>query len=261
MNTPKSRAQIQKEYRERKKMKDPDYMKRERERAQKNRVLIATMKPPQQDKQRARDREYARKYREKKKEERVERQKLLVQLNFRKPRKDKKVRKRVRSQALENARAVIRQLLKKQKALSTKCNTLARRMCRAKTRASVSNQRQEAEVPERRCPQTPKSEAQRFLRTMGISPKKTVNPLVRKLIMADIIASESTSTKRNFNRVAAGKVMKKYGLLRYAQSHYGIPRRQPRRKEDKHIKADHLHKCVISFLERTTADAYQARQT
>ena len=237
---PKSRAQIQKEYRERKKKNDPEYMEKERERAKKNRILIGAESLVTQKNRRERDREYARRYREKKKAK--ENEKLVIQMNFRKERSDTKARKRRRSKALEQARAVIRTLQEKNKKLSTKCNTLARKVRRTTNQTAKKQPNTENEHS-----QTPRSKAQRFLRDLNISPKK---PLVRKLIMADIVITEALAVKSSSQRIASGKIMKKYRLQRYAQAQHGIQRKGLRRKVQKNIKADQIRQAVCVFLER-----------
>ena len=63
----KTAAQRQKEYRERKKRSDPDYLRRERDRAKSNRKALSSLSRKEQETRRERNRYYAMKFRQKQK--------------------------------------------------------------------------------------------------------------------------------------------------------------------------------------------------
>ena len=237
----KSNAQRQREYRERKKKNDPHYLERERARVKRDRVPIAEESPARQKTIRERNRVNSTKYREKKKAE--EKDKIPINLNFRKERNDKKVRKRRRSTQLKECQALVRELLEKNKKLTTRCCTLERRIHRTNKQAAAKNRGQLGSIDAN----TPKSRAFRFLQEMEISPKK---PLLRKLIMAEIIETEALALKNICQKIASGNIIRKYRLQRYAQHQHRIQRKPIRRLAIKNEKSEKIRRAERLFLER-----------
>ncbi|XP_053400539.1 uncharacterized protein DDB_G0286299-like [Mercenaria mercenaria] len=218
----KTRAEYQKEYRERKKLQDKDFLKRERQRTKQYKLPINALDKDKQNELREKNRLWKRQSRERKKNkiqqekdrereentqncetqtnsheehysERTTRNKssqsMMVKMSF-EPRK----RSQKRSKALRKASRTIETLEEKMSKLTRENKKLRKRH----ERATKANQKAVKSTPTQneQTASTPKSKANREIRELGLTPRKVPTKIKRKFIMANAMIAEVQSTRR-----------------------------------------------------------------
>ena len=243
---PKSRAEIQKAYRERQKQKEGrDYVERERTRKRKAYIPAANLDDNALKKRRLDQKARVEKYRKEQKEKQcaIERaaeasstQKrqtrsaskeaekvphLMVKFNFNKAKKASATRKRV-SRALSKAHREIEKLEERNKKLQNKTWKLQKRIQR-----SGSSKGKEKGKPSAN---TPRSRSRAELREAGLSPRSVPQVIKRKLVFANALMQEvrqSTSEDKAKRKaapttLAGSKILQRYRLLRQLKKETGL---------------------------------------
>lgn len=224
---PLSRAEIQRNYRERKKRAEgEDYLAKERARQKRNYVPISSLSSKRKAKRRAEVKERVRKYRKKKKvanavindqnfDESLSEtsgygtmpsdhsSRLIVKL----PNRRNGPRKRL-SKALRKSRDKLKSLKKENEGLKKKVKTIQRKMQRMKLRKSESG------------PDTPRSRTKKlFLRSKDLRGDIKVR---KQLLLSNVITAEASKIKQtSSNKISkrqmygsfAGKLLKKYRCI------------------------------------------------
>lgn len=244
-NMAKSRAQTQKEYRERKKAEGSGFLEKERKRQKKYRKTVSQMTSRELKRKRELNLIHCDTYRRKRKEitkaaQRIEngvestfnddnepmpgtsaafspaqspeiRELMTVQLPF----QVRKKRKMIRSKALRKANLRIHSLedeIKKRTSSEKKYQKRYERLKKKVEKENHSNTIQAANL-------TPKSKTHLELRSAGVSPRTLPKPVVRKLELANIIGEEIKDTLRKnpskakqnlIKNIVSGKIVKRY---------------------------------------------------
>ncbi|XP_066298277.1 uncharacterized protein [Branchiostoma lanceolatum] len=229
----KTRAEIQKAYRERKKAKDgAAYRKKEVDRVMKYYTPAVLASKEDLEKRRAKGREKMR--RQKAKRERLP--KLKIKMDF--------------AQKKSGPSSKIKQMqYKLDKTLKAK-RKLEKRLERLKMK--------EMKVPTRL---TPRSKTDAEIRQAGLTPRRVPSSLRKKILFSNVFTSglreryekKKTEGKRVIRRMVAGKVMKKYRLMNTLSNELGFARNArntKHRKTRRSLARARLRRQVQEFLER-----------
>ncbi|XP_063953816.1 uncharacterized protein LOC135153700 [Lytechinus pictus] len=265
----KTRAEIQKAYRERKKNSDPMFLAKERKRQINYRVPVSDQKTSALKKIRKKNRMYQRKFRQRKKDNEqppgngtspsskpavlAERRNsrstspLLVQFSF-----PKKNTARKRSKALRSANNKIKELETKNKKLNKEVKKVQKRIQRLdKKRKRSSPRRLSADM-------TPKSKTSAELQEAGLDLQDLPPSVHKKLLFANVLTHHisvkrkhgSAQQKQSLRVTVSGKVIKKYKCARLMNRQTGIDRRA-------HVKTWYLRSRQISELQKRIISFYE----
>jgi hypothetical protein len=284
----KSRAEIQRNYREKKKKNDPNYQGKEQRRAKTYRIPASALSNRKLQQRREKNKEYCKKYRKSKKKLNKSvlppiciledstpssssksllrssgSSPIIVKFDFQ---QRKNVSKR-RSTALRNARnenTRIEEELRKKSTLAAKWK---KKFLRLKTKES-EEARKKPEAENRNI-MTPNSKTNLEIRSAGISPKQLPNPIVKQLQFKNCLLEEikdarkenKTQTDCRFiDRIISGSTIKKYKCSSMLSKALSINRkrlinslskrfRKPRQRRLFAMR-NLLREKVESFLER-----------
>lgn len=258
----KSRAEIQKAYRERKKLESNGeaFMEKERERKRKAYVKVSELDTSALKRRRMEVNGRVRRFREKKQREKLTMEenkmgrtraskkvspakspRLLVKFDFsRKSRKSQGGKKR-ESRALSKARRKIQHLEEKNKQQLAKLWKLQKRLQRSEkasnekslSQPSSSSSSNSGACNATRVPATtPRSRMRADLSEAGITPDTVSQTIRKKLIFANAIMNgtkdTSTSDKKTkaiISGVLSGKIVKRYRLLSMIKKNTGLRKR------------------------------------
>ena len=215
----KPKAEIQRNYRERKKEKEgEEYLQKDRER----KYYIPIDKRSKKDTQARREKvkSWVRKHREKKQAKDstttdANTSSMIVKLRFPTPNSDPKCRTRKRV-----SRITARQRKELEK-LNTANETLRRKyhaLCRKYNRKNNNNQmKSNSTVNRSRGPITPRKRTMQELRAEGVSPSKIPKAVFKKLLLKNAVTVEIQNAKKTngiqgkqlVSRVLSGKIIKK----------------------------------------------------
>ena len=274
----KTRAEIQKAYRERKKENDTEFLTKEKERQKKYRKHVAEMTPQEKAKKRSLNKIHCKAYRLKKKVGKnndtntniasnnepipgTSRQKIVVKLDYH-PRISKKAK---RSKALKVANKKIKALENELIDLTRMKKKIQKRYERLHKKANTALNKTSTNIYES-VVQTPRSKTREELRSAGVSPRLLPKRVIRKLEMSNIIAEEIKETVRKNKRtrrsvianVIAGGVIKRYRCMRNLKRMTGM--KLENLSDDKTVSVmkyrkkkkdmDELKERVVEFFER-----------
>ena len=280
----KSRAEIQKAYRERQKQKQGEEAYKERERVRKRDAYVPVSKLDEGalKKRRLETQARVQKYRNERKQKQIATENaqqasmrqerktrstrksagnaspgLVVKLNFSEAKKNSATRKRV-SRAVSKAHRKIAKLQGQNKKLQTKAWKLQKRIQRSSKKKKLESQASKPSA------NTPRSKSTAELREAGLSPR-FVPPVIRKkLVFANALiqeVTESTSKDKPKKKIApqilaGSKIMKRYRLVRELNRKTGLSRRSLQKLHFKAVERKttlirkQVTEKVIGFLSR-----------
>ena len=227
----KSRAEIQRDYRERKKrIEGESYKKRERERRQKYYVKTSELSTPELKKRREQTLNRVKKHYAKKRKSASE--KLELKFPFQ-GNHASGVRKRQKT-ALRSAYRQIEELKNENNQLKRRNKTIQKRLERERTNKGDHGDEENSPVTTASAsgePTTPRSRTKQFLQNYNFNGKQ--RKMVRKkLLFANIMLEEvkknienrknQRSSKR---RIASGEIIKKCKMLKYVGDMAGVNRK------------------------------------
>lgn len=253
--SPKSRAEIQKAYRERQKQKEGDaYRERERKRKRQAYIPVSELNEITLKKRRMDQTARVQKYRKKQKEKQLAAEKgaeassshkrqtrsgskatedvlphLVVKFNFSQAKKRSATRTRV-SRALSKAHRKIGKLSEENKKLQNKAWKLQKRIQRSGKSTVKEKKEHQASMPS---VNTPRSRSRAQLKEAGLSPSSVPPAIKKKLVFANALMQEvkaSTSKDKPKKKVApkilaGSKIIKRYRLLRQLKRETGLSKR------------------------------------
>ena len=277
----KSKAEIQKAYRERKKLAEGErYLEKERQRRRRYYVPRSQMNETQLKEVRRRNNEDVKKnYRKKKQEAQEAREaqaaqnahhadneddlssghdtasSLIVKMDFTQKRSNKGARKRI-SRELNRAKYNVKKLTAQNANLTRKYKTILRRYQRQlKSKLEKT----------RNSPSTPRSLTEKVMRSARLSTDQA-SKVRKQLLLGNVLiheikeSSKSISTKRSgekniLSRVIGGKILKKYSCGRLFRANTGINRNSLNKGENrKKFERSRIKKAVnrmyIDFISR-----------
>ncbi|KAI8514059.1 hypothetical protein Bbelb_083830 [Branchiostoma belcheri] len=234
----KTRAEIQRAYRERKKAKEADeYKKKEVARVMKYYTPASLATKDALEKRRADGREKMRRQKAKRSTA-----KLKIKMDFKKKPGPRSKIKRMQ--------------YKLEKALQAK-RKLEKRLERLTRKQSQSTSARST------CALTPRSKTNAEIRQAGLTPRRVPHSIRKKILFSNVFVSglresykkKKTDGKLVIRRVvaAAGKVMKKYRMMNTLSKEIGIARnaRMNAQKKTRRARArSRLQRQVLDFLER-----------
>ncbi|XP_035684140.1 uncharacterized protein LOC118421089 [Branchiostoma floridae] len=229
----KTRAEIQKAYRERKKAREGDaYREKEARRVMKYYIPSARLSKEALEARRARGREAAKRHREK----HPAPSKHKIKIDFKKSIRERKQRKKMREMKVKLEKAQ-----KAKKRLEKKIERLQKSYQR-KAEAS-----------------TPRSKTTSDFRHAGLSPTKVPKLLKRKLLFSNVVLKglkeayhkKKTDGKRVLRNVVSGKIVKKYRMMSTLTKAMGMTKKGSRKIKTSlpHVR-EALKKRVENFLNR-----------
>ncbi|KAJ8043841.1 hypothetical protein HOLleu_11116 [Holothuria leucospilota] len=280
----KARAEIQKDYRERKKKNDPKYLERERKRQSTYRVPASELSKKELKKRREKNRRYCMTYRDKKKEAaykasssrdnvqsheissssdsqpRTSRSSnaspLLVRFSF--PKRIPTSKKR--SKALKKANNQIRDITAKNVNLQKRLKKVQKRYDRLVNKTSTEPC---SSVGPSIADMTPKSKTTAEIKQAGLDPHEVPKTIRKKLAFANVLACQikqkdneytSQAKKRSLRQVISGKIVKKYNCFSVLQKNTGIRRATLSKNRERRPRLEairvKIQSKVVSFYER-----------
>jgi hypothetical protein len=233
----KSKAEIQREYRERKKLQEGEnYLKRERARVKGYYVPIAERPKKKANEIRKKVREAVRKHRKKLKlelsqasiqdseitssTEASSTSSMVVKL----PAIDLRNRTRRRvSRATAKCRRTIEKLNEENRNLGRRVKTISKRYQRLLSRTKATMQAGDSEKSNAQPVLTPRKRTSTEIREEGLTPSKMSKTIQRKLLLANVLTDElhgtwkenGTKGKKLISKIISGKLLKKYRLRKY----------------------------------------------
>lgn len=256
----KSRAEIQKAYRERQKKKnEEEFLKKERERVKRYFVPAADLGRRDKLRRRVANSQAVKRYNQKKKaaEQAKEQlpeeiaQPLIVRLPF--PNRKKGSRKRI-SRAYGKKYKELNQMKVQLAQMKKKYKTVMRKLQR-RSKSDKEN-----------CPATPKSKTKAQMEEARLNPEQ-VKKIKKQILLSNVVMEEVKATKKQNKRgkgrvlhnTIAGKVVKKYRCLSALSKKTGLARGTLARCNSKNLEAQKMKRRrnieayrdeVISFFER-----------
>lgn len=274
----KSKAEIQREYRERKKLQEGEgYLKRERARVKGYYVPIAEQSKKKANERRKKVREAVRKHREKLKMELSQESiqdseitstteassttSMIVKL----PAIDLRNRTRRRvSRATAKCRRTIEKLNEENRNLSRRVKTISKRYQRLLSKTKAPIQPENSVKSNEKAVLTPRKRTSTEIREEGLTPRKMPKTIQRKLLMANVLTEElhgawkenGTKGKKLISKIISGKLLKKYRMRKYVGG--SLTRHSFNSKKinafpiiRKKVEArETLRNSIIKFLER-----------
>ncbi|KAI8498685.1 hypothetical protein Bbelb_238870 [Branchiostoma belcheri] len=228
----KTRAEIQRAYRERKKARDGDeYRTKEVARVMKYYVPTALVGKKELEKRRAEGREKMRRQKAKRSTP-----KLKIKMNFKK--------KSGRSSKVRRMQYKLEKALKVKRKLEKRIERLTRNQAQSTPEVS-----------------TPRSKTNAEIRQAGLTPRQVPSSLRRKILFSNVFTSElresykkkRTEGKRVFRNVIAGKVVKKYRMMKTLSNELGMARNaklNTKKKTRRALARSRIQRQVREFLER-----------
>ena len=282
----KSRAQIQKEYRERKKAEGSTYLTQERRRQKRYRKKVTQMTPRELQRKREMNKLHCFTYRNKRKQTEqtnsVDTEPIPgtsatfspheepMQMTVRLPFPTGKTRKARRSKALRKANSRIQFLESKIKSHQKAEQKYKKRFERLKNKTEKQHKAEssvKALTPMSGETLTSRTKTKHELRAAGVSPRRMPKSVVRKLELANVIGEEIKETVRRnprtkqqnlVKRILAGKIVKRYRCKAVLRSVTGLDIR--RLQTDKNVELvkyqrskesrDQLRDKILEFMER-----------
>lgn len=271
----KSRAEIQKAYRQRQKEKNNErYLAKERQRRRSTYIPNSQLSKSKKEERNRKNREYLKLYRRKKKEAadnvqnvRAEHQdeintsgyesgqsgaenRMLVRMNF--PQRANGPRMRI-SKQLMKAKKEIKELKEKNEAL--------KRMYKSNKRQLQRNKKRYADTPN-----TPRSKAAKLIQDLKLTPEQS-KTVQKELVFANVVCEEITKTahkapqktKKALRNILSGNILKKYRCVSKFGAKTGMCRNKIAKVDTKCIDIQKISRCreiaaqrnrVIAFFER-----------
>lgn len=289
----KSRAEIQRAYRERKKKKDPKFLEKERKRQAYYRVPATQLSQSALKERRRKSREHCKAYRKKRKAINVsstpdgpavltdkrrsrsadESDKLVVQFAFPQRNTNKK-----RSRALRKANKTLKEISSQNVRLRRKLKTVQKR-CERLVKKKKSSEKVTEDM-------TPRSKTKEELRQANMDNKAVPLSIRKKLQFSNVLAYQikqshskaSTQNKqRELRKVIAGKIVKKYRCLASIHRNTGIRhctllktgerrsrnasiRKLIEEKVVSYFQRDDISRCMPGKNDATTTENHQKSQ-
>ncbi len=268
----KSRAEIQKAYRQRLKEKNnAQYLEKERERRRRSYVPSNSLTKHEKEVRNRKNRMYLRKYREKKRQQAqlnedaldeslntsgydsAESEHLVVRMDFHRPTRANGPRMRV-SRELKKTKKQLEEMKSKVALLQRKYRSSQRSMQRMRTRSP-------------RSPKTPRSKAIHLTRNLNYIPPVQRSRIRKELVFADVLCNEIRSaahkapfrTKKILKNLVAGSLLRKYKLIKAFGDRTGMSRNNLSKMTSKNVNVTNITRFrevarhrenVIKFLER-----------
>ena len=262
----KSRAEIQKAYRERQKAKNrEEFLKKERERVKKLYIPTCQLTRREQMRRNIKNNINLTRHRLKKKqqsvavvEEEARPETMVVKLPFSR----KAAGKRRVSKALGKRIKEVNKLRETLKRLKTKHKSAMRKIQRLKARSSQSSSQGSSQDTEEEA-NTPRSKTRAELRNIN---KEDANRIRKQLLLSNVLMAEVKEAKKAnkkkstiLHQTLSGKIVKKYRCLSSLNRKTGLSRRSlaktacksfEARKEQRKRARLHYEDAVLAFLER-----------
>ena len=283
----KSRAEIQKAYRQRLKEKNnAEYLQREKDRMKRNYVPSAALSDNDRDRRNKKNRQKLRAFYSKKRQERLanqsvdletsgyesgqachsqERGRLAVRMNFQNNRRKGALVRWKRELSEANLR--IRKLEMEREELRKRCRTSQRSAQRQKAKLEkVRSSKTSTEQPST-SEMTPNKQTEKIMTDANLSTaqKKVVK---RSLLLSNVLVSEIKATKRETPRskmkavhnVISGKVMKKYKCSTYLSKVTGLCRHGLNKSESKLHQIRKSARMSVVKIHQTKVTAFMTRE-
>lgn len=273
----KSKAEIQRAYRERKKLREgEDYFRKERARVKGYYVPIAEQSKKKANDRRKKVREAVRKHRENKKLKLnieslqdpevtsttvTSTNSMIVKL----PGIDQRNRTRRRiSRATAKCRRTIEKLNEENRNLNRRVKTISKRYQRLLTKTKNAKTEESVNLATGKQVLTPRKRTSTEIREEGLTPRKMPKNIQRRLLLANVLTDELKGAwkengikgKQLISRIVSGKLLKKYRMRKcvggsITKQVFCTKRINSLPKIQKKVHArETLRRRVIEFLER-----------
>lgn len=280
----KSKAEIQKAYRQRLKEKNnEEYLRRERERVRRNYVPSSELSRRDRDRRNEQNRAKLRRYYQRKREERQrqivsgdqetrgyesgpndfpDRGRLKVRVPFENNRRKAALLRWKRE--MSEATSRIRLLEQERSKLMKKYKTTQRSLQRLKKKEQIPSTNKES---------TPRKQTEQLMQTTGLS--EIQKQRIRKsLLLSNVIINEVKTTKQQtpkgkvkaLHRIISGKIARKYKCIKMISARTGLCRHRLGKSNNKHHQVPrssrlstlgHHQKKVEEFLKREDNSKFQ----
>ncbi|XP_078616892.1 uncharacterized protein LOC144885097 [Branchiostoma floridae x Branchiostoma japonicum] len=235
----KTRAEIQRAYRERKKAKDEEqYKAKEAARAKKHYKPAASLSHEARERRNAQAREKMRRHRARK-----QAAKVTIKMDFKK-----------KNKASGGPRKKIKELQRKLEKTLKAQKKLQKRLERAKSKGA------QGQGTSNEC-MTPRSKTNSEIRAAGLTPRRVPDRLRKKILFSNVVTSgikesyrkRTSDGKRMIRGIVVGKIVKKYRMISTLAHEIGVARNartDGQKKTRLPLVRAGIRKAVHDFMER-----------